>query len=561
MIKKISLISILLIFSSGFFMNVFSQSQSEYALIRRKVMEYPEIWKMTKSEAMTQFDGKQLFINPLSTSQSYIMDPSYFLYSGVAFDLDNGWNRMLYSECLDDWIRAYGTYGSGSGQFSWPKRLECEAICNQDYWSAYYYIFVADASNDRIVKLRYDWRFENQTIINDGVISGNGLELPLDIDINNGFDFYPVTNDYLWVLNGNSQIKRFTFDGTLKNTYGSYGSGVDQFCRPTAIVSGRHYALSYPYEPFANTNYFYVADRGNNRIVWLYKSPGSEAIIWIGETNTDRDIVDLETDIFGHIWAVDRTNGQIIKYLMQAGGILFPLCTFGSSGYGENQFWKPVSLSNTGGYLGCGNVYVLESWTDSSGGQYFTIATDVVDYNVYSDSSHFTHCANYVLVDPAGIYFKIYNESGNLTRTVQPVYVYYSGPTSHWWDGKNDAGQNVASGNYLMKVSAVSVYADINEPGNPPADSITKESWVCNVYPNDILGDVNSNLTVESADIVYLINYLFKGGPGFAPFWKGDTNGDCKVSLGDTVYLINYLFKGGPAPQLNFGCSPWKCQS
>jgi len=560
MLRKIILILVIPVFSLSFYVNGIGQSPSEYALIRRKVMEYPEIWKMTKSEAMTQF-GKQLFINPLSASQSYVMDPTYYLYSGMAFQLDMGWNRMLYSECLDDWIRAYGTRGSGSGQFSWPKRLDCEAICNDTLFSAYYYIFVADASNNRIVKLRYDWRFENQSIINDGVISGNGLELPLDIDINNGFDFYPDTNDYLWVLNGNSQIKRFTFDGTLKSTYGSYGSGVDQFCRPTAIVSGRHYALSNPYEPYANTHYFFVADRGNNRIVWLYKNPGSEAILWMGETYTDRDIVDLETDNFGHIWAVDRANGQVIKYLMQVGGTLFPLCTFGSSGFGENQFYHPVSLSNTGGYLGCGNVYVLESWTDSSGGQYFTIATDIVDYNVYSDSNHFTHCANYVLVDPAGIYFKIYNESGNLIRTVQPVYVYYSGPELLWWDGKNDAEQTVPSGNYLMKVSAVSVYADINEPGNPHADSITKEGWVCNVHQNDILGDVNSNLTVESADIVYLINYLFKGGPGFDPFWKGDTNGDCKVSVGDTVYLINYLFKGGPAPQLNFGCSPWKCQS
>ncbi len=560
MTRKISIVIIIFLLFSVSSEIGQCQSPSQYALIQRPVMENPLIWKLTKFQTDSLW-SKSLFYNPVSASQSYIMDPTYYLYSGMAFELDMGWNRMLYSECLDDWIRAYGTYGSGSGQFSWPKRLDCEAVCNQDFFSAYYRIFIADASNNRIVKLRYDWRFENQTIINDGVISGNGLELPLDIDINNGFDFYPVTNDYLWVLNGNSQIKRFTFDGTLKNTYGSYGSGVDQFCRPTAIVSGRHYALSYPYEPFANTNYFYVADRGNNRIVWLYKNPGSEAITWISETNTDRDIVDLETDNFGHIWAVDRTNGQVIKYLMQAGGILFPLCTFGSSGFGENQFYHPVSLSNTGGYLGCGNVYVLESWTDSSGGQYFTIATDIVDYNVYSDSNHFTHCANYILVDPAGIYFKIYNESGNLIRTVQPVYVYYSGPISHWWDGKDDAGQKVASGNYLMKVSAVSVYVNINEPGNPPADSITKEGWVCNVHPNDILGDVNSNLTVESADIVYLINYIFKGGPGFAPFWKGDTNGDCKVSLGDIVYLINYLFKGGPAPQLNFSCSPWRCQS
>jgi hypothetical protein len=462
---------------------------------------------------------------------------------------------MIYSECLDDWIRAYGTRGSGSGQFSWPKRLDCEAPCNNTGYLYYYYIYVADASNNRIVKLRYRW--DTQTIVNDGVITGNGLDLPLDLDINNGFEFYWTNNDYLWVLNGNSQLKRFTLDGTLQNTYGSYGNGVGQFCRPTAIVCGRGPFLQSPNDPFANVDAFYVADRGNNRIVRLIKTHGAEDIYWHKEVYLDRDIVDLEVDNFGQVWAVDRANGQLIKYTYD----LLPLCTFGSSGFGENQFYHPVSLSNTGGYLGCGNVYVLESWTDSSGGQYFVIGTDIVDFNVYSNDNHSVHYADYVLVDPGGIHFKIYNEAGNLIRTVQPVYVYYSGSTSHWWDGENDAGQNVASGNYLMKVSAVSVYADINEPGNPPADSITKEGWVCNVHPNDIPGDVNSNLTVESADIVYLINYLLKGGPGFSPFWKGDTNGDCKVSLSDIVYLINYLFKGGPAPQLNFSCSPWTCQS
>jgi hypothetical protein len=560
MIKKISLISILLIFSSGFFMNVFSQSQSEYALIRRKVMEYPEIWKMTKSEAMTQFDGKQLFINPLSASQSYVMTPWYELWSGVAFELDMGWNRMLYSECLDNWMRAYGTYGSGLGQFSWPKRLDCQAPCDDQYFLYYYYIYVADSDNNRIVKLRYRW--DTQVIINDGVITGGGLDLPQDLDINNGFDFFWTYNDYLWILNGNSQLMRFDlFTGTFRSTYGSYGHGVGQFCRPTAVVSDKGPFIVPPGDPYANTDHLFVADRGNNRIVWLIKTHAGESIYWYKEVYVDRDIVDLETDNFGQLWAVDRANGQIIKYLPDITLGLFPLCTFGSSGFGENQFYKPVSLSNTGGYLGCGNVYVLEAWTDSSGGQYFAISTDIVDFNVYSNNEHWVHYADYVLVDPGGIYFKIYNESGTLIRTVKPGVLEYSGPTLTWWDGKNNTGQSVASGNYLMKVSAVSVYADINEPGNPPADSVTKEGWVCNVHPNDILGDVNSNLTVESADIVYLINYLFKGGPAPDPYWKGNVNGDCKVSVGDTVYLINYLFKGGPVPQLNFGCSPWKCQS
>jgi hypothetical protein len=75
-------------------------------------------------------------------------------------------------------------------------------------------------------------------------------------------------------------------------------------------------------------------------------------------------------------------------------------------------------------------------------------------------------------------------------------------------------------------------------------------------YPN-ISGDVNTDGIVSLSDIVYLINYLFKFGPGFEPFWKGDTNGDCKVSSSDIVWLINYLFKSGPAPVCDDSC--WTC--
>jgi hypothetical protein len=49
-------------------------------------------------------------------------------------------------------------------------------------------------------------------------------------------------------------------------------------------------------------------------------------------------------------------------------------------------------------------------------------------------------------------------------------------------------------------------------------------------------------------DVVYLINYLFKGGSPPNPLIKGDANGDGKVSIADAVHLINYLFKGGPPP-------------
>jgi hypothetical protein len=61
-------------------------------------------------------------------------------------------------------------------------------------------------------------------------------------------------------------------------------------------------------------------------------------------------------------------------------------------------------------------------------------------------------------------------------------------------------------------------------------------------------GDVNRDGVISMADIVYLINYLFIGGPAPDPLELGDVNCDGVVNGADVVYLINYLFIGGPPP-------------
>jgi hypothetical protein len=63
-----------------------------------------------------------------------------------------------------------------------------------------------------------------------------------------------------------------------------------------------------------------------------------------------------------------------------------------------------------------------------------------------------------------------------------------------------------------------------------------------------LYGDANGDGVIDLADVVHLINYLYRGGVIPDPPEAGDTNCDGTVDIGDVVSLINYLYKNGIAP-------------
>ena len=67
-----------------------------------------------------------------------------------------------------------------------------------------------------------------------------------------------------------------------------------------------------------------------------------------------------------------------------------------------------------------------------------------------------------------------------------------------------------------------------------------------------MLGDANQDWQVNILDAVFLINFLYKGGPAPIPIVMGDVNGSCSINLLDITHIINYLYKGGPTPVV--GC-------
>ena len=77
---------------------------------------------------------------------------------------------------------------------------------------------------------------------------------------------------------------------------------------------------------------------------------------------------------------------------------------------------------------------------------------------------------------------------------------------------------------------------------SPPITVVTCASIV-------ITGDVNRDADITSSDIIYMVNYIFKGGPAPLPVYvAGDVNCTGDNTSSDIIYLVNFVFKSGIGP-------------
>ena len=105
----------------------------------------------------------------------------------------------------------------------------------------------------------------------------------------------------------------------------------------------------------------------------------------------------------------------------------------------------------------------------------------------------------------------------------------------------NDNVQNIALQGYAGTLNKCEVCHGIRPTGYGPHGLL---ALPCCQHG----GDANHDGKVNVADVVYMINRIFKGGWDFPCKAEADANNDSKVNVGDAVYLINSIFKSGPAP-------------
>ncbi|MDP3025982.1 MAG: SBBP repeat-containing protein, partial [candidate division Zixibacteria bacterium] len=250
---------------------------------------------------------------------------------------------------------------------------------------------------------------------------------------------------------------------------------------------------------------------------------------------------------------------------------------------------------------GSGNVYVTGySWGSGTNEDYATIKYDPDGNELwekrYNGPGNYSDFAYAIAVDGSGNVYVTGGSRDSVTYEDYATIKYYPSGDTAWVRRFDDGGSDEAyalavdvSGNiYVTGISSASGilydYATMKyDPDgnqlwvqryNGPKNGydwahaivvdgsgnvyVTGESegsgtdeydYATLKYVQFLRGDVNGDSSVSVSDVVYLINYLFKGGsaPLPAPI-VGEANCDGKVSVSDVVYLINYLFKGGPPP-------------
>ncbi|MFH1893093.1 MAG: hypothetical protein ABIK83_10495 [Candidatus Zixiibacteriota bacterium] len=100
----------------------------------------------------------------------------------------------------------------------------------------------------------------------------------------------------------------------------------------------------------------------------------------------------------------------------------------------------------------------------------------------------------------------------------------------------------------VIDTFAFTVFTDLMQTGNSDifVDRIVNPS-----VGSYICGDADASGGVDIDDVVYLITYIFAGGPPPVPYAAGEADCSGAIDIDDVVYLIAFIFTGG-----NFPCDP-----
>jgi DNA-binding beta-propeller fold protein YncE len=205
--------------------------------------------------------------------------------------------------------RAFGAFGTGSGQFDRPSDI---AVGPGG-------IYVADQANSRVQRFAKDGTFLGAwggRPLGDGAPADGQFITPVSVALD------AMGNVYVGDFNGD-RVQKFTAEGQFLLKWGTTGTSAGQFTRVAGIAVGPNGRV-------------YVADPGNSRVqvfdqqgtfVSTFGSAGTRP----GQFSTPRGIT---VDAAGTIYLADRNTGRVEQFAADGAFIR----EFGERGLNPGQF-------------------------------------------------------------------------------------------------------------------------------------------------------------------------------------------------------------------------------
>jgi tripartite motif-containing protein 71 len=278
---------------------------------------------------------------------------------GIAFDqqgnvyiTDFGNRTQVFSED-GTFLRQWGTYGTGNGQFYLPAGI---LIHNNR-------VYVTDMGNNRVqvftLSGNYITQWDTGFVLGDTPSGPDVPFMPVSICVNSSGYFY---------IGGNGGIKVYSPQMTYITSIGSFGDGDDQFVTPTGLA-------------FNSTGFLYASDPFCVRFTVI--SPDNQIVATFGTPTAPGGDINLPwglaIDAQDLLYVASWENRIVVRD--PSGNVI---TTWGTEGSGPGQFEVPTGIGILGSQKGGASsalryIYVTDTYNDRI--QAFIARPPVADFS------------------------------------------------------------------------------------------------------------------------------------------------------------------------------------
>ena len=402
------------------------------------------------------------------------------------------------------------------------------------------------------------------------------------------FDYATVAYD-----TGGTELWVARYNGPANGDDRAYAMTGDSF--GNIYVTGKSWSNDTDYD-YATIKY---DPDGDTSWVRTYNGPGDSTDVASGivvsasgdvyvtgtsySDSTDFDYATIKYDTDGNEEWVARYNGPADSADSYVYGdwideVLTMVVTGKSCGVGTGFDYATVAYDTTGNELwvaryngpgdstdipsglsvsSSGSIFVTgKSWGDGTDFDYATVKYDpagneewVARYNGPADSADGGSGISDPLpeeegCDTCGVYVTGYSYDNS--TDFDCVTIRYDSSGNEVWVARYDSAKAMPDHGWSLDIDASgNVYVAGTVSG---FEEGTDEDFLIMKYVQFLRGDATGDGSIDVADVMRLINYVFIGGSPPQPPQAGDVNCDGQIDTADVIFLINYLFLGGSLP-------------